>query len=310
MGPGGIQFMAGIFRIASRLALGSALVLSACSYAQVGPDFTEEVKQLDAATFTCCDDPEKFYPAPLVRLALELGNAIGPSASEAAYRNYEDTEFPGLLTGNADAEAVVMNKLQPFDILLVSNHSYQIGRLMPGRFTHSLIYLGTEAQLRAAGLWHLPALVPYHDEIRAGKTFIEAAHPNVRLTTPKKTFEVDQVLAMRPALSGTEKRRALERLLAEMGKAFNYRLGIDPTGESFACTGLAAHAMPELGFKIREVYGQQVVMPDDVAAQAVRGEKLTPIVYVAGTEDGYTERSLYALMVEIASFWGVPGVDG
>jgi len=300
--------MAGTAGTTSRLALVSALALSACSYAQVGPDFTEEVKRLDAATFTCCDDPEKFYPAPLVRLALELGNKIGPSASEAAYSSYEETEYPGLLTGKADAEAAVMSKLRPFDILLVSNHSYQIGRLMPGRFSHSVIYLGTEAELRAIGLWHLPALRPYHDEIRAGKTLIEAAYPDVHLTTPKKTFEVDQVLAMRPALSPTEKRRALERLLPVMGKAYNYRLGIDPTGESFACTGLAVHAMPELGFTIREVYGQQVVMPDDVAAQSVRGEKLTPIIYVAGTEDGYTERSLYALMVEIASYWGVPGV--
>jgi hypothetical protein len=291
-------------------AVFAALALSACSYASVGPDFAQEVKGMDPATFECCADPEKYYPAPLVRIALEVGNEIGPAASAMAYGEYEESEYPGLLTGKTEAHAEILRQLAPLDIVLVSNHSYQVGRLMPGRFSHSVVYLGTEAQLRAAGLWNLPALVPYHDQIRAGNIMIEAAAPDVHLISPQKTFEVDQVLAMRPALSPADKRRALERMLAVMGKPFNFRLGIDPQGESFACTGLVVQAMPELGFTIREVYGQRVLMPDDVAAQAVRGERLTPLIYMTGTEDGYTRRGMFALMVEMAAYWGVPGKDG
>lgn len=300
--------MTKIARAARWFALsGAALALSACSYAKVGADFPQAAKGMDPASFECCFEPEKFYPAPLVRAALEVGNNLGPNVSQLVYGDYEDSEYPGLLTGKTDAHAAILAPLQPFDILLVSNHSYQVGRLMPGRFSHSVIYLGTEAELRAAGLWSLPAFVPWHDEIRAGNTMIEAASPDVHLVSPRKTFEVDQVLAMRPALSADEKRRALERLMPIMGKPFNFGLGIDPAAERFACTGLVYHAMPELGFTLREVYGQTVLMPDDVAAQAVRGERLMPLVYVAGTEDGYIKRSRYALMVEIASYWGVPG---
>lgn len=293
-----------------RLVLGSALALAGCSYSQVTPDFPEAAKSLQAEGFECCWDPEKYYPDPLVRLALTISMAVGPTVAEAAYGDYEETEYPGLLTGKPEAQEAVMRELRPFDILLVSNHSYQIGRLMPGRFSHSLIYVGTEAELRAAGLWQMPALRPWHDEIRAGHTLIEAAYPDVHFVSPEKTFEVDQVLAMRPALSAAEKRRALERILAVMGKPYNFRLGIDPTGETFACTALLYHAMPELGLTVRDVYGQRAVIPDDVAAQAVRGERLRPVVYVAGTDDGFAKRSLWALMVEIASYWGIPGRDG
>ncbi|GKY88079.1 hypothetical protein [Sinisalibacter aestuarii] len=293
-------------RAAVLLAFGA---LSACSYAYVTPDFTTAAKNMDPATFECCADPEKFYPPGLTELALTLGNALGPTASQLVYGDYEESEYPGLLTGKTAAHADIVRRLDPFDILLISNHSYQIGRLMPGRFSHSLVYIGTEGELRAAGLWSHPALVPYRDDIRAGKTLMEAAWPDVHLIEPHKAFETDQVLLMRPRLSASEKRAAFARMFSVMGKPFNFTLGIDPTAESFACTGLVDYGMPELGFTHREVYGQTVVMPDDVAAQAVRDDKLDFIAYVAGTEDGYKLRSEYALMVELAAYWGVPGQE-
>lgn len=290
------------------IALSGLALATGCSYAHVDKTFPQDVKRLDAASFSCCSEPEKFYPPGLTEIALALGNTLGPKFSEAAYGDYEAEGYPGKLTGKADAEAAILQRLQPFDILLVSNHSYQIGRLMPGRFSHSVINLGTEAQLRRLGLWSDPALVPYHDQIRAGNTMIEAAWPHVQLVSPKKTFEVDQVLIARPTeLTLADKRRALERALSVIGKPFNFGLGIDPAGQKFACTGLLDYAMPELGMTHRRVYSRNVVMPDDVAAQTVREERLHFVGYMVGTDTGYAWQSKFALMVRIAAYWGVPG---
>lgn len=293
-------------RVPIALFLVFGLVLSACSYARVSADFPQEAKRMKPDTFECCFDPEKFYPAPLMYIGLGLANTFGPTLSEALYGNYEETTYPGLLAGKGDAHAAILAKLKPLDILLVSNHSYIAGRMMVGRFSHSLVYIGTESQLRAAGLWNRPALLPFHDDIRAGKTLIEATSPDVHLIAPHKAFETDQVLALRPSLASEDRPMVLDKLMSIMGKPFNYQFGIDPNGERFSCTGVVAYAMPGLGFTYRKVYGQTVVMPDDVAAQAVRGEGLTPLIYVAGTEDGYAKRSIYALMVEIAAYWGIP----
>jgi hypothetical protein len=283
--------------------------LAACSFARVDADFPTEAQGMDPATFECCFDPEKFYPSGLAELALSLGNALGPTASQLAYGEYEESEYPGRLTGKTEAHAEILRRVRPLDIVLVSNHSYPMGRLMPGRFSHSLVYIGTEAELRAAGLWSHPAIVPYRDQIRAGKLLLEAAWPDVHLMEPRKAFEADQILITRPTtLSAADKWRALDRLFSAMGKPFNFQLGIDPTGERFACTGLLAYGMPGLGFTYRQIYGQTAVMPDDVASQTVRGEGLQFVAYVAGNKgDGYLLRSRYALMVEIASYWGVPG---
>jgi len=199
-------------------------------------------------------------------------------------------------------------RLRPLDIMVVGSTSYQLGRLVPGRFSHAMIYVGTEAELRAAGLWHVPELVPYHDEIRAGKIILESASPDVHLLTPEKAFERDRVLAMRPKLSASQRRAALSKSFAAMGKPFNFSMAIDPTGETFACTSLIDHAMPSLGFIQRELYGVRTVLPDDVAAQAIRGENLEFLTYVLGNDGpGFSYRSKFAAMVDIAAYWGVPG---
>ena len=282
--------------------------LAGCSHPQVGPDFPTRARSLDPATFECCFEPEKFYPPGLTDLALQVANTVGPTASSIIYKDYEDSVYPGKLTGKADAHAALVSQLEPLDFVLISNHSYRAGKLMPGRFSHVLVYVGTEAELRAAGLWSVPALAPYRAQIRAGNVFLEAAWPDVHLYPTEKALQTDQALAVRPAgYSHAQKRAALERLFAVMGRPFNYSLGIDPNGQRFACTGLIAWGMPELGFTHRTVYGQDVVMPDDVAAQAVRGERLSVVTYLTGTDDGHAFRSPFALMVELASFWGVPG---
>jgi len=289
-------------------ALVFAALLSACSQPDFGPTFPEDAKALDAETFECCFEPEKFYPTPVAKLAMLLGNDLGPSFSAVAYSEFEETAYPGRLTGKPEAVAAVLPHLQPFDILNVGNTSHKVGRLMPGRFSHTLVYLGTEAQLRAAGLWHLPEIAPHRDDIRAGRTMIESVWPEVMLSAPEKVFETDRVLVMRPKLTGPERRTAAARLFGEIGKPFNYALGLDPTRERWVCTGLVDYAMPGVMLTHREVYGADTILPDDIAAQAIRGDRLEVVAYVLGNRGpGFAFRSTYALMVDIAAYWGVPG---
>jgi len=295
-------FLTGARRL---LALAMLPILAACSQPDIRPGFVENAKALDPQTFECCFDPEKFYPEPVARLALAIGNDVGPMASQAAYGDYEAGEFPGRLTGKADAQAGLLSRLRPLDILLTGNASYTVGRLMPGRFSHSAVYLGTEAQLRAAGLWNLPEMRPLQAGIREGKTIIESAWPAVALISPEKFLEVDRVLAIRPALSAADKRGSASRLAAAIGTPFNYALALDPTLERFVCTGLLHHSLQAIDFNEREAYGATVLFPDDIAAQAIRGEQMKVIAYVLGNDGpGFTFRSTYALMVDIAAFWG------
>lgn len=292
-------------------ALSAALVvaaaLSGCSRTDIKPGFAAAAPKMRAESFTCCFEPEKFYPAPFIRLAIGLSDQLGPAVSSAAYGPYETQIYPGRLTGNTAAEAAIMQGLRPMDILLVSNHSYPLGKLVPGRFSHGLLYLGTEAELRAAGLWSLPALRPYQADIRAGQVLVETAAPATRLRSPAKGFEADRVLALRPDLTPAERRAAQREVIENLGVPINYSMAVVSPDGHYSCTGLLDHVMPELRFQHREVYGETVVMPDDIAAQAIRGERMHVLRYVVGdTDGGFARRSTFGLMADIAAFWGVP----
>lgn len=59
-------------------------------------------------------------------------------------------------------------------------------------------------------------------------------------------------------------------------------------GEGIFCTELIDQAMPELGLPRRNLYGRQIISPDDIARSAATGKAgLRIISYVAGFPHGW-----------------------
>lgn len=281
-----------------RLALLPALALVAgCGLRQVDPDFRGLPADADPARFTCCHDPER-YPEAFVDLSLSV-------APVALVLNPLDIgDRPGLLTGKTEAHAHITETARPLDLVLLSNKSYIGGRMVPGRFTHSAVYLGSEAELRQVGLWDTPEFLPLHDEIRAGKVFIEAVRPLVRMVTPQELLQVDAVALLRPDLNLSVRRRAAKTLISKLGLPFDYWFD-NRTPDVLACTELIGLAMPELDFTITTAYGRPAAMPDDVVAQAIRGENMTLVEHIRGVEGGgYVIEDARPVMEDIAAFWG------
>ena len=290
-----------------RLALILAsVILSACAHTTVGPGFTDEIAVLEPRAFTCCAEPEKFYPEALIRTAFALADDLGSHVAGKMYGGYQEKVFPGLLSGNTAAEAALMAQLQPLDLVFSANKSYLWGTIIPGRFSHDVVYLGTEAQLRAAGLWTLPALAPLHDDIRAGRVFIEAQTPAVGTTTAARVIEADTVAILRPNLTAHARRQAYATLANSVGLAYDYTFDVATT-DRLACTELVSLAMPGLRIATRKAYGRDVIFPDEIVAQGIRGERLRLIGYMVGTEGGFVWRNTHSLMADIAAYWGIPG---
>lgn len=284
----------------SRLALLLLLPwLAACGLPQVSADFDGLPPDLDQRSFACCHDPEQFYPPAFTTLALTFGQAI------LAKMPYPDS-VPGLLVDQPGALEAVLDRAQPFDLLLTANKTYPGGRLVPGRFTHSSVYIGTEAQLRAIGLWNSPAIRPIQDDIRAGRTFVEAIRPVVRMSTPEALLQSDAVALLRPQLSFRQKQQALTVLVDKLGTPFDFWFD-NNTPDVLSCTELIGMAMPSLDFTIRSPYGRPAAMPDDVVAQAIRGERMRFIEQVRGLKGGgFVVEGADGAMRDIAAFWGPP----
>jgi len=217
---------------------------------------------------------------------------------------------PSRLAGRDAAREAALDVLHPLDIVTTRIGGRLSGQLVPGYFTHVAIYLGTEAQLRAAGLWAHPALGPYRDEIRAGRFFVEAMPERVRLASAREVFDSDAVAILRPPLSSGAQRAALARAVADIGRPFDYVFDLrDAT--HISCTELLERCMPGLHLPEREIYGRPVVVPDDVAVTALDGSGRTRLIgFVEGLPNGWAVRRPGILTARILNAWRVSRAGG
>ena len=210
----------------------------------------------------------------------------------------------GRLEAVPEARALVEAALRPLDVVFVHNRNRVSGQLIPGQFTHGAVYLGTEAQLRAVGLWDRPALAPWRDAIRAGAVFLEAVDGGVRLATGDVVLNTDAVVALRPR--GMDRGAVLERGLGRMGVPFDMHFDATDPGELF-CAELigemyTAAPLPRTAVPLE---GRETILIDRIVAGALTGDLPFALVgYVrADARGGVAALSAEALARDILAAW-------
>ena len=188
---------------------------------------------------------------------------------------------PGRLTQTPEAMALVTEALRPLDLVLINSDNRMTGLAIAGHFSHSATYLGTEAQLRAAGLWDLPALAPYRAAIAEGAIFLEAHDGGVKLQHAGIVLDGDAVLILRP--QGMDRQRLLRRGLGLIGTPFDTAFDAGDDSRLF-CAELIEAVYPQARVPMVEVYGRQTILIDAVAAAALSGEM--PFAFVGYVEGG------------------------
>ena len=283
----------GFGRIAVALCLTG--LLAGCGIPPVARSASEADTDAVALAQACCRKPE-VYPASAVRIY----------ESKTTRHDLPDdpnrTRAPFLLE-KPEAWAYVQRHLRPMDLLTTSDKGRSTSRLMPGYFSHSLIYIGTEAQLRAEGLWTHPALAPHHDRIRGGDVYFEAVPGKVGFGAEAEIFDVDAVAVHRPTLSHAEKRAGLTRMLAQLGKPFDrhFDSGKD---DCIYCAELLDIAFPTLDLPHSTAYGRALVLPDRIAATALEDTgKLRLVGFVYGYPNGWASAKPEVLAATLKKHW-------
>lgn len=274
----------------------AVLLIASCTLPNVDPDFEGLPADTDPKTFTCCEDPER-QPLWFVDLGFRKSEEMAPFFSGG--------ENSGLLAGLSEAQSHISSRAQPFDILVFSSKSQMSSRMLAGWFTHSAIYFGTEAQLKALGLWSHPAVKPHQAAIRAGKIIAESNPEGVHLSSLADILnEKDAVALLRPDISRAAKSKALDVALSAIGSRFDHYYDLE-TCDEYACSELICKSLPSLNFPVREIYGRWMLVPDDIAARAIRGEGLQLVDYVRATRNGtWSANGAPGAMNDVAAFWG------
>lgn len=150
--------------------------------------------------------------------------------------------------------------MRPFDILLDKTPFILTDFLIPGHFGHAALYLGNEGELKELGLWEHPSLRPYQEQIRAGKTVIEAVRSGVRLNTLEEFMNVDEVALLRPT-EFTSPAEHLEIALAQMNKEYDYNFDVR-NPRSIICSELIYLSLGHLAWPTERVMGRLTISPD------------------------------------------------
>jgi hypothetical protein len=164
----------------------------------------------------------------------------------------------------------VRARLQPGDLLVERTPFRLTDVFIPGHFGHVALYVGTEDELRAMDLLDHPLVASHIQEIRAGRTIVEALRDGTQINTVDHFLNVDDQAILRPkpdAIDRQDVMRAITLAFSHIGKTYDF--GFDTnTWDRITCSELAFDTYVNVRWPFGKVGNAYTIAPDDVAALA------------------------------------------
>ncbi|MCM8537786.1 MAG: hypothetical protein NE334_17725 [Lentisphaeraceae bacterium] len=200
---------------------------------------------------------------------VNIGSKSSNSASKVFGNSIGAVQFRnGLLYGNKKVAESVKLKLKPLDILLEKTPFRLTDKFIPGHFGHVAIWIGTEKQLKEAGLWDTPFIKPYQEQIKDGYCVLEALRDGVQLNKLDHFLDVDDVAVLR--CKNHDGKSSLEKAMRQVGKEYDFNFDVE-TSDKIVCSELVYHVFPEINWPTSKTMGRYTISPDNVAVKAVDG---------------------------------------
>ncbi len=183
----------------------------------------------------------------------------------------------GKLDGRTDVVDEFAGVLVAGDILVERTPFRLTNSFIPGRWGHAAIWLGTEAELQALGIWGHPVVKPHQEAIRQGRRVVEALRSGVELNSLGHFLNVDDVAVLRPRnIESNEKADAILQALRQTGKRYDFNFDVQ-TRDRVGCAELVYHAYGHLDWPTQNHFGRPTMTPDNVVARALGGGPLAVV---------------------------------
>ncbi|MCA1979219.1 MAG: hypothetical protein LDL19_08275 [Thiobacillus sp.] len=230
--------------------------------------------------------------SPLAALGRKLGFYVPFTAETLLRLKDEGVNLTSMIFGNTvglvesrrgklydrpDVRDGLANDLRAGDILVERTPFRLTDSFIPGRWGHAALWVGTESELRALGLWDDPVVRPYQAAIRAGQSVVEALRSGVQLNSLAHFLNVDDVAVLRPAgQTPAQQAASLRQALRQVGKRYDFNFDVE-TRDRLSCAELVYHAYGQIDWPTRRQLGRAVITPDDIAARALGEEALAVV---------------------------------
>jgi uncharacterized protein YycO len=205
--------------------------------------------------------------------------------------------------GKLDDQQQVLTRvsaaLQAGDVLLEKTPFRLTDSFIPGHWGHAAIWIGSEDELRALGLWEHPVVVRYHTQIRQGRRVVEALRSGVEMNTLAQFMNVDDLALLRHrSLDRQSKRRVILQALRQVGKAYDFNFDTQSSNR-IVCSELVYHAYGDVRWPTERKLGRVVVSPDNIAQEAISGGTFEVILlYHDGVEVADSAQAFLSGLIE------------
>lgn len=186
-------------------------------------------------------------------------------------------------------------------------------QLIPGHWGHAAVYIGTDDELEALGIWDELAnaqgfsqerIDAIRQDIKDGKVIDEALRDGVQLNTVEHFLNIDDLAILHDTNETIQQRK--ERIiltLRQLGKEYDFKFDIE-TSIKIVCSELIYATFILDHWDTEKTAGINTISPDNVAVKAVDenstftlpllyhdGKEITTdrVAYMAGLLDGSIE---------------------
>ncbi|PLX83090.1 MAG: hypothetical protein C0616_00860 [Desulfuromonas sp.] len=255
--------------------------------------------------------------SPLHVIARKLGVLENLTSDSLVTLEHEGVSLFSMLFGNAvglvetrkgklfqrrEVQTDLTTTLEPGDILLEKTPFRLTDKLIPGYWGHAAIWIGSEQELRDLGLWDHPLVRSHRQEIRQGRSVVEALRSGVEINPLESFLNIDSVgVLRRPGLSSDNRRQIILQALRQVGKDYDFSFDVESLDRVY-CSKLIYLAYHGIDWSVHESFGRLTISPDDVA-QGIFAENALELV--SFYHDGRKVRERPA--AQLASLMGLAG---
>lgn len=175
----------------------------------------------------------------------------------------------GKLYQRPDVIDTVSEQLQAGDILLEKTPFRLTDKFILGHWGHAAVWVGTEQELKALGIWEHELVKNYHDHIMDGHLIVEALRSGVEMSTLEKFSNVDDTVILRERKANDNERiEIILQALRQVGKSYDFNFDVETT-DRIVCSELVYITHTGIEWPTENALGRVTISPDNIAKKAL-----------------------------------------
>lgn len=175
----------------------------------------------------------------------------------------------GKLYARPDVYNMIISQIKAGDILLEKTPFRLTDQFIPGHWGHAAIWVGTEVELKALGIWEHPIVKAYHQKIQQGNSVVEALRSGVQMNALQDFLNIDDLAILRrPDIDKATLAKRIILALRQVGKEYDFNFDVETT-DRIVCSELIYVVYTGIKWPTEKTLGRFTISPDNVASKAL-----------------------------------------